>query len=43
MEPTQKLVHTQPGTKMTDDEFQLYLKQIQHLAENEFDEMQKEV
>lgn len=43
MEPTKKLVHTKPGTKMTDEEFQLYLQQIQHLAENEFDEMQGEV
>ncbi len=43
MEQTKKLVHTKPGTKMTDEEFQLYLQQIQHLAENEFDEMQGEV
>ncbi|MDT3393448.1 MAG: hypothetical protein LIR10_02600, partial [Bacillota bacterium] len=43
MEPTKKLVHTKPGTKMTDEEFQLYLKQIKHLAENEFDELQEEV
>lgn len=43
MEPTKKLVHIKPGTKMTDEEFQLYLQQIQHLAENEFDEMQGEV
>ena len=41
MEPTKKLVHTKPGTKMTDEEFQLYLKQIKHLAENEFDELQE--
>ena len=42
-EPTKKLVHTKPGTKMTEEDFQLYLKQIKHLAENEFDYLQKEV
>lgn len=43
MEKTEKLVHHKPGTKMTDEEFKLYLKQIKHLAENEFGEIQKEV
>lgn len=43
MEKTEKLVHQTPGTKMSDEDFELYLKQIQHLAENEFDEIQKEV
>ncbi|POD89004.1 hypothetical protein S101258_00269 [Lactiplantibacillus plantarum subsp. plantarum] len=28
---------------MTDEEFALYLKQIKHVAENEFDYVQKEV
>jgi len=43
MEETKKLIHTKPGTKMTDEDFQLYLKQIKHLAENEFDDMEPEV
>lgn len=43
MTPTEKLVHTKPGTKMTPEDFQLYLQQIKHLAENEFDEMENEI
>lgn len=38
-EETPVMHKTKPGQKMSDEDFEVYLKEIRHLAENEFDGM----